>query len=121
MPINSVFGRSAATLAAFAIVAGLSSAAHAAVDFTGKYLTTDTGGRPMQIVLAPNGHAWGHRPGEYMKGAWAAGRRYAVISWVGGWSTKLVKRGDHFKKLAYGPGQAPKGKPLSKAYAVKVQ
>jgi hypothetical protein len=56
-----------------------------------------------------------------MKGNWAAGKRYAVIAWTGGWSTKLVKRGDHFKKLAYGPGQEPKGKPMSKAYAVKVQ
>ncbi len=121
MHINSLVGRAAATLAVCVVAVGLSGAAEAAVDFTGNYLTTDTGGRPMQIVLAPNGRAWGHRPGEYMRGAWAAGRRYAVISWKGGWSTKLVKRGDHFKKFAYGPGQAPKGKPLSKAYAVKVQ
>jgi hypothetical protein len=121
MHATTIFGRTAATLAALTIAVGLSGAAQAAVDFTGKYLTTDTGGKPMQIVLAPNGHAWGHRPGEYMKGAWAAGNRYAVISWKGGWSTKLVKRGNHFKKFAYAPGQAPKGKPASKAYAVKVQ
>ncbi|WP_324970479.1 hypothetical protein [Methyloceanibacter sp.] len=119
--MNNLLGRATAILAASVVAIGLSGAAQAAVDFTGKYLTTDTGGKPMQIVLAPNGRAWGHRPGEYMKGAWAAGKRYAVISWKGGWSTKLVKRGDHFKKFAYGPGQAPKGKPLSKAYAVKVQ
>ena len=121
MHANTSCSRAAATLAACVVAVGLSGGAQAAVDFTGKYLTTDTRGKPMQITLAPNGHAWGHRPGEYMKGAWAAGKRYAVINWTGGWSTKLVKRGDHFKKLAYGPGQAPKGKPLSKAYAVKVQ
>ena len=117
----TLLSRTAATVAALVIAVGLSGAAQAATDFTGKYVTTDTMGKPMQITLAPNGHAWGHRPGEYMKGAWAAGNRYALINWTGGWSTKLVKRGDHFKKLAYGPNQAAKGKPLSKAYAVKVQ
>jgi hypothetical protein len=121
MHANTLFTRSAATLAALVVTAGLSSAALAAVDFTGRYATTDGTGKPMQIVLAPNGHAWGHRPGEYLRGAWAAGKRYAVISWTTGWSTKLVKRGGHFKKFAYAPGHAPKGKPLSKAYAVRVQ
>jgi hypothetical protein len=121
MHANIVLTRAGAGLAALIVTVGLSSAALAAVDFTGKYATTDTKGKPMQIVLAPNGHAWGHRPGEYMKGSWAAGRRFAVITWNTGWSSKLVKRGDHFKKLAYAPGHAPKGKPVSKAYAVKVQ
>jgi len=121
MHANTILSRTAATLAACVIAVGLSGAAQAAVDFTGRYLTTDSMGKPMQIVLAPNGHAWGHLPGKYMKGSWAAGKRYAVIGWTTGWSTKLVKRGDHFKKFAYGPGHAPKGKPLSKAYAVKVQ
>jgi hypothetical protein len=121
MHANTVLTRAGAGLAALIVTVGLSSAALAAVDFTGKYATTDTTGKPMQIVLAPNGHAWGHRPGEYMKGSWAAGRRFAVITWNTGWSSKLVKRGDHFKKLAYAPGHAPKGKPVSKAYAVKVQ
>src|SRR5512139_2341277 len=79
MHANTVLSRATATLAVAVITLGLSGAAQAAVDFTGKYLTTDTGGKPMQITLAPNGHAWGHRPGEYMKGSWAAGKRYAVI------------------------------------------
>ena len=48
-------------------------------------------------------------------------RRYALISWTTGWSTKIVKRGDHFKKFAYGKGQEPKGKPINKAPAIKVQ
>jgi hypothetical protein len=112
MHANTILSRAAALTAAAVITVGLSGAALAATDFTGK---------PMQITLAPNGHAWGHRPGEYMRGAWAAGKRYALINWNGGWSTKLVKRGDHFKKLAYAPGQAPKGKPASKTLAVKVQ
>ncbi len=121
MHANTILSRAAALTAAAIITVGLSGAAQAATDFTGKYMTTDTTGKPMQITLAPNGHAWGHRPGEYMRGAWAAGKRFALINWNGGWSTKLVKRGDHFKKLAYAPGQAPKGKPASKALAVKVQ
>ncbi len=121
MHANTILNRTGAAVAALTITVGLSSAALAAVDFTGKYATTDTTGKPMQIMLAPNGHAWGHRPGEYMKGAWAAGKRYAVIRWTSGWSSKLVKRGDHFKKLAYAPGQEPKGKPASKVIAVKVQ
>ena len=56
-----------------------------------------------------------------MRGRWAAGKKYALISWTTGWSTKIVKRGDHFKKLAYGKGQEPKGKPINKAPAIKVQ
>ena len=113
--------RAASLIAAAVIAVGLSGAAHAATDFTGTYRTTDTMGKPMQITLNANGRAWGHRPGDYMKGHWAAGKRYALISWSDGWSTKLVKRGDHFKKFAYGKGQEPKGKPINKAPAIKVQ
>jgi hypothetical protein len=114
--------RTVSGLATAAIVfVGLSAPAFAAVDFTGTYRTTDTQGQPMQITLGANGKAWGKRPGEKMKGAWAAGKHYALINWSTGWSTKLVKRGDHFKKLAYAKGEEPKGKPVNKARAVKVQ
>ena len=120
--INLMHTRTVFGLAAAAIVAvGLSPPALAAVDFVGTYQTTDTMGQPMQIRLGANGKAWGKRTGEKMKGAWAAGKHYAVIRWSTGWSTKLVKRGDHFKKLAYAKGEEPKGKPASKARAVKVQ
>jgi hypothetical protein len=121
MHANTLLSRAAAIVAAAVIAVGLSGAAQAATDFVGTYRTTDTMGRPMQITLNANGRAWGHRPGEYMKGNWAAGKRYAVIQWTSGWSAKLVKRGDHFKKLAYAQGQGPKGRPISKALAIKVQ
>jgi hypothetical protein len=121
MHAKTYLSRAAATVAALVIAVGLSGAAEAATDFTGKYLTTDAEGKPLQITLNAKGRAWGHRPGEYMKGAWAAGKRYAMISWTSGWSTKLVKRGNHFKKFAYAPGHEPKGKPVNKARAGKVQ
>jgi hypothetical protein len=121
MHANAVLSRAAAIVAALVISVGLSGAAQAATDFVGSYRTTDTMGKPMQITLNANGRAWGHRSAEYMKGSWVAGKRYAVIQWTTGWSTKIVKRGDHFKKLAYAQGHEPKGKPISKARAVKVQ
>ena len=97
MHANTILSRAAALTAAAIITVGLSGAAQAATDFTGT------------LGFAAN------------RFGWAAGKRFALINWNGGWSTKLVKRGDHFKKLAYAPGQAPKGKPASKALAVKVQ
>jgi hypothetical protein len=101
MHAKTYLSSAAATVAALVIAVGLSGAAQAATDFTGKYLTTDAEGKPLQITLNAKGRAWGHRPGEYMKGAWAAG--------------------NHFKKFAYASGHEPKGKPVNKARAVKVQ
>ena len=121
MYASTALRRAASLIAAAVIAVGLSGAAQAATDFAGTYRTTDTFGKPMQITLNANGSAWGLRPGEAMRGKWAAGKKYALISWTTGWSTKIVKRGDHFKKLAYGKGQEPKGKPINKAPAIKVQ
>jgi hypothetical protein len=120
MHANRILNRAAGLVVAVVLAVALSGAAQAATDFAGTYRTTDTMGGPMQITLYPNGYARAIRPGEALKGRWAAGKRYAVISWTSGWSTKIVKHGHKFKKKAYENAEA-KGKPVNKALAVKVQ
>jgi hypothetical protein len=121
MYANKALSRAAAPVVAAVFAVALSiGTAQAAPDFTGKWMTTDTMGNPMQIDLYANGNARAIRPGERMTGRWAAGKKFAVINWTTGWTTKIVKRGHKFKKLAYGKSEG-KGRPINKALAVKVQ
>ncbi len=121
MYANKVLSQAAGLMVAAVLAVALSiGTAQAATDFTGKWMTTDTMGHPMQIDLYANGNARAIRPGERMTGRWASAKRVAVINWTSGWTTKIVKRGNKFKKFAYENSDA-KGKPVSKALAVRVQ
>jgi len=121
MYANKALSRAAGLVVAAVFAVALSiGTAQAGTDFTGKWMTTDTMGHPMQIDLYANGNARAIRPGERLNGRWAAGKKFAVINWTSGWTTKIVKRGRKFKKFAYSNSEA-KGRPVNKALAVKVE
>ena len=86
------------------IVAVLTSSAGFAGDWTGKYMTEDTKGNPFSITLTGDGSAAGEKQGHVLGGTWEDEGEAAVIKWNTGWTTKLSKDGDHYKKTAYRPG-----------------
>jgi hypothetical protein len=121
MHANKVLSRGAGLVVAATLAVALSiGTAQAATDFTGTWITTDTMGHPMQIDLYANGNARLVRAGERVTGKWAAGDKYALISWRSGWSTKIVKRIGKFKKFAY-ENPTAEGRPVDKALAVRVE
>jgi len=44
-----------------------------------------------------------------------------VISWRTGWTTKITKDGDHYKKAAFRPDQPPDSPPANTSDAEKVK
>ena len=55
-------------------------------------------GNPFEITLSEDGSAKGSRSGEGLSGTWKAEGDAAVITWESGWTTKITKQGDQFKK-----------------------
>ena len=54
-----------------------------------------------------------------MTGTWKEDGNAAVITWSTGWTTKIVKDGDGYKKTAYGKGQPLDGPPTNSSDAQK--
>jgi hypothetical protein len=91
----------------FAFAVALASAvAFAASPFEGKWKVQDTKGNPFEITLSEDGSAKGSRSGEGLSGTWKAEGDSAVITWESGWTTKITKQGDQFKKTAFDKGKA---------------
>ena len=79
-------------------------------DFEGVWKVKDTAGQPFEITLSSGGAAKASR-GEGMVGTWKEEGNTAVITWNTGWTTKIAKEGDQYKKSAYGKGQPLDGPP----------
>jgi len=90
-----------AVLAGAAALAATAVTSFAASEFEGTWKVKDTKGTPFEIVLAPNGTATAKRDGEDMSGTWRDENGVAVIRWSQGWTTKIAKAGDSYKKRAY--------------------
>ena len=91
----------------FAFAISLASAvAFAANPFEGKWKVQDTKGNPFEITLSEDGSAKGSRSGEGLSGTWKAEGDSAVITWESGWTTKITKQGDQFKKTGFDKGKA---------------
>ncbi len=71
----------------------------AASDFEGVWKVKDTAGQPFEITLSSGGAAKASR-GEGMVGTWKEEGNIAVITWNTGWTTKIAKEGDQYKKTA---------------------
>jgi len=87
-----------AAAAALAFTAGASFADH---HFTGTWKVKDTAGSDFEIVLSDNGTASANRGGEGLNGKWSENDGVAVITWDTGWTTKIAKDGDSYKKTAF--------------------
>ena len=95
-------------------------ACFAANEFEGAWKVTDTAGKPFEITLSGDGTATATR-GEGMVGTWRQEGNAAVITWKTGWTTKITKEGDHYKKAAFGKGQPADGPPANTSDAEKVK
>jgi hypothetical protein len=92
----------------------------AAGAFEGVWKMADTGGQPFEITLSSGGVAKATR-GEGMNGTWKEEGDAAVITWDTGWTTKIIKDGNQYKKTAYGKGQTLDALPANSSGAEKVK
>lgn len=103
------------------LLAVLTSSAGFAGDWSGKYRTEDTKGNTFAITLSGDGKAAGEKQGHVLNGTWAEEADAAVIKWDTGWTTKLSKDGDHYKKTAYRAGTAMQDDPTHFTRAEKIE
>ena len=121
MQKRSIIARVAASVvAAFLVVAMTSVSGFAASDFEGVWKVKDTQGKAFKIKLSADGTAAAKREGEGMKGTWKDEDGAAVISWDSGWTTKIMKDGDKYKKVAFEKGAPLDGTPTNSSAAKKV-
>jgi len=108
-------GKQART-AFFAALIGTTTAfaALAASPFEGTWSVKDTDGKAFEITLGADGKATSTHPKE-MTGTWAEEGGAAVVKWNSGWTTKIVKDGDSYKKEAF----KADGSPASTSEATK--
>ena len=110
----------AAVLAAVFVLAMTTVSSLAASAFEGVWKVKDTTGHDFEITLSGDGKAKANR-GEDMVGTWKEEGKSAVITWNTGWTTKILKEDDHYKKTAYGKGKPLDGPPTNSSDAAKVK
>jgi hypothetical protein len=121
MQKRSIIARvAAAVVAAFLVVALTSVSGFAASDFEGVWTVEDTQGKAFRIRLSAAGKARAKREGEKMKGSWKDEDGTAVITWDSGWTTKIMKDGDTYKKVAFEKGAPLDGTPTNTSPAKKM-
>jgi len=110
--------RAAVTVACLLGMASLTSLAASA--FEGMWKVKDTAGQSFEITLSSDGVAKATR-GEGMTGTWKEEGKAAVITWNTGWTTKITKDGNQYKKAAYRKGQALDAFPANSSDAERVK
>lgn len=108
----------AATLGLAAAVSLGIAASFAAGTFEGTWKVQNSAGKPFEITLSQNSAAKADR-GEGMSGTWKAEDNAAVISWNTGWTTKITKEGNRYKKAAWKKGQSLSSAPANTSDAEK--
>ena len=108
---------SIATLALGLMLLASSGAFAATADWVGVWNVKDTSGQPFTITLTDDGKAKASLH-EDMVGTWSEKKGAAVIKWKTGWTTKIAKSGDGFKKSGYRKGSK---KPANSSEASKAQ
>jgi hypothetical protein len=87
--------------------------------YAGVWKVKDTSGTPFEITLSSDGTASANRSGEGMTGTWKDENGTAVVTWSDGWTTKITKEGDVYKKTAYEKDQSAPPTNTSDAEKVK--
>jgi len=115
-------GRTAmkATVIAACFIGMTSLATLAASAFEGVWKVKSTAGQPFEITLSSDGTAKASLRSD-MVGTWKEEGQTAVISWKTGWTTKIIKEGNEYKKITYRKGQPESGTPASTSEAEKVR
>ena len=109
-----------AAVTATCLMGMMSLASLAASAFEGVGKVKDTTGQPFEITLSSGGVAKATR-GEGMTGTWKEEGNAAVIRWNTGWTTKITKEGNQYKKAAYRKGQALDAPPANSSGAEKAK
>ena len=99
-----------AVAAAFAL-ALMSISGLAASDFEGTWKVKDKNGKPYEITLSADGSAQKSAPNEGT-GKWKEEANAAVITWDNGWTEKITKEGDQYKRAGFGKGAPLDGPPV---------
>jgi hypothetical protein len=110
--------RAAVIVGCFIGMTTLASLAESA--FEGVWKVKDTAGQPFEITLSSGGVAKATR-GEGMTGTWKEEGNAAVITWNTGWTTKITKEGNQYKKAAYRKGQALDAPPTNTSDAERAK
>jgi hypothetical protein len=105
-----------ATVTAACLMGMTSLASLAASAFEGVWKVKDTAGQPFEITLSSGGVAKATR-GEGMTGTWKEDGNAAVITWNTGWTTKITKEGNQYKKTVYRKGQPLDAQPANSSDA----
>lgn len=108
-----------AALAAAVALAMTAFTAFADKHFVGVWAVEDTSGAPFEITLSEDGKASGNRAGSDMVGTWEEKGDAVVISWRDGWTTKIAKDGDGYKKSAWKEGRTMDQSPTNTSGATK--
>ena len=108
-----------AAVAAACLMGMTSLASLAASAFEGVWKVKDAG-QPFEFTLSSGGVAKATR-GEGMTGTWKEEGNTAVITWNTGWTTKITKEGNQYKKTAYRKGQALDAPPANSSEAERVK
>jgi len=103
------------------VIAVLTSGATLAGAWAGKYMTEDTKGNAFSITLTGDGTAAGTKHGEVLSGTWTDDGDAAVIKWSSGWTTKISKDGDRYKKTAYRAGASMQDGPTHTTGVEKIE
>jgi hypothetical protein len=102
-------GKQARTAFLAALLAGATAfAALAASPYEGVWSVTGNDGKAFDITLGADGKATSTHPKE-MTGTWTEEGGAVVIKWNTGWTTKIVKDGDSYKKEAFKPDGSAAG------------
>jgi len=107
--------------AALALSIAACSPPDAKSDMAGTWKVSDTSGAPFEIVLGADGTATADRSGEGLSGTWKEDNGSAVITWSEGWTTKIAKEGDAYKKMAWDKGLSTDSPPTNTSDAEKVK
>ena len=89
-----------ALLAALVVSVMTAVTAFAASEFEGVWTVKGKDDKPFDITLSADGKATSTHP-KQMVGTWAEEGGAAIIKWDSGWTTKIVKEGDHYVKQVF--------------------
>jgi len=109
----------AAVALAFAVALAACGNNTSSNQYAGTWKTKDTAGGDFEITLGSDGNASGTRGSETLTGTWTEDGGAAVIKWDSGWTTKIAKEGDAYKKTGYEKDAS--AAPSSSSDAVKVK
>jgi hypothetical protein len=116
--MNRIRSIAAVMLAAGLALAMTAFAAPAASEFEGVWAVKDSKDRPFEITLSADGKATSTQE-KAKEGTWKEEGGVAVITWTTGWTTKIMKEGDHYVKTVFKKGVPLDGPPSNKSDAVK--